>query len=213
MKKRLLTAVNQSLLNCPTCNLLSYSQSGENTQHMNCPRCGKNLHSRRPNSISRTWALLITAVVLYIPANIFPIMTVTQLGKSEADTILTGVKSLIEADMWSLAALIFFASIIVPILKVIMLLFLLISVQFHSNWRPKERTALYRITESVGRWSMIDIFVLSILVALVRLGNIATIEPGIGATSFAAVVVATMLAAMAFDPRLIWDAADPANNA
>jgi paraquat-inducible protein A len=140
-------------------------------------------------------------------------MTVTQLGKSEADTILTGVKSLIEADMWSLAALVFFASIIVPILKVIMLLFLLISVQFHSNWRTKERTALYRITESVGRWSMIDIFVLSILVALVRLGNIATIEPGIGATSFAAVVVATMLAAMAFDPRLIWDAADPANNA
>jgi len=212
MRKSLLTAANQSLLNCHTCNLLSYSQAGKNTQHMICPRCGTSLHSRKPNSISRTWALLITAVALYIPANIFPIMTVTQLGKSEADTILTGVKSLIELGMWSLAALVFFASIIVPVLKVIMLLFLLISVQFRSNWRPKERTALYRITDSVGRWSMIDIFVLSILVALVRLGNIATIEPGIGATSFAAVVVATMLASMAFDPRLIWDAAEQAHN-
>jgi len=205
MKKSSLTAINHSLLNCQTCDMLSYSRTGLNSHHILCPRCGTKLHSRKPNSISRAWAFLTTAIVLYVPANIFPIMTVTQLGKSEADTILTGVKSLFEAGMWSVAVLVFFASIIVPVIKIIMLLFLLVSVHFRSKYRPKERTALYRITESVGRWSMIDIFVLSILVALVRLGNIATIEPGIGATSFAAVVVATMLAAMAFDPRLIWD--------
>jgi paraquat-inducible protein A len=143
---------------------------------------------------------------LYIPANVYPVMTVISFGKGDPDTIWSGVQSLLASGMWPLAVLVFFASIIVPIIKLVGLTFLLVSVHYHWHWRPKQRTMLYRITEAVGRWSMIDIFMISILVALVRLEAIATIEPGAGATSFAAVVVLTMFAAMSFDPRLIWDA-------
>jgi paraquat-inducible protein A len=142
---------------------------------------------------------------LYVPANLLPVMTVTSFGKGEPDTILSGVKVLIEAGMWPIALLVFFASITVPVLKLLGLSFLLISVQRRSAWRPRDRTFLYRIIESVGRWSMVDIFMISILVALVDLGSIATIQPGPGAIAFAAVVIITMIASMAFEPRLIWD--------
>jgi paraquat-inducible protein A len=147
----------------------------------------------------------VAAYILYIPANVYPVMTVISFGKGEPDTILSGVQSLIVAGWWPLAVLVFFASIIVPLIKLFGLTYLLASVQYKWKWRPKQRTRLYRITEAVGRWSMIDIFMISILVALVRLEAIATVEPGAGATSFAAVVVLTMFAAMSFDPRLIWD--------
>lgn len=149
---------------------------------------------------------MITAVILYVPANLLPVMTVTSFGKGEPDTILSGVKVLIHMGMWPIALLIFFASITVPVLKLIGLTFLLVSVQWRSTWRQRDRAVLYRIVEAVGRWSMVDIFVIAILVALVNLGSIATIEPGAGAVSFAAVVVTTMFAATSFDPRLIWDA-------
>jgi len=170
-----------------------------------CSRCEAHVHLRKPNSISRTWALLIAAYILYIPANLLPVMTVISFGKGEADTILSGVKELIHAGMVPIALLVFFASITVPVLKLLTLTFLLLSVQYKSQWRPRERTKLYRITELVGRWSMIDIFMISILIALVKLQAVATIEPGPGAISFAAVVIITMFAAMSFDPRLIWD--------
>ena len=133
-------------------------------------------------------------------------MTVIMSGRGEPDTIFSGVKSLVLGGMWPLALLIFFASITVPVLKLLALTYLLLSVQFKSHWRPRERTILYRITECVGRWSMIDIFVIAILVALVKLGALATIEAGAGAVAFGGVVVITMFAAMNFDPRLIWDA-------
>ena len=171
-----------------------------------CPRCGASLHYRKPNSISRTWALIWAAIILYIPANVYPVMTVISFGKGSPDTILSGVKALAEHGMWPLALLVFFASITVPMAKLIGMIYLLLSVQRKSHWRPKDRTVLYRVTEVIGRWSMIDIFMISILVALVKLQAIATIEPGPGAISFAAVVVLTMFAAMSFDPRLIWDA-------
>jgi paraquat-inducible protein A len=133
-------------------------------------------------------------------------MTVTMTGKGEPDTIISGVKALALEGMWPLALLVFFASITVPVLKLLVLTYLLLSVQFRSHWRPRERTMLYRITESVGRWSMIDIFVIAILVALVKLDALATIEAGAGAVAFGGVVVITMFAAMSFDPRFIWDA-------
>jgi len=147
----------------------------------------------------------MAAIVFYIPANTYPIMTVIMFGSGSPDTILSGVVHLAQAGEWPIALLVFFASIFVPILKILVLAFLLLSVQFKWRWRPKERTVLYRITETVGRWSMIDIFMISILVGLVKLGQIATIEAGPGATAFALVVVLTMFAAMCFDPRLIWD--------
>ncbi len=166
---------------------------------------GGALHLRKINSVARCWALLIGALLCYIPANILPVMTVISFGEGEPDTIMSGVQAFINSGMYPLAALVFFASIFVPVLKILLLFYLLMSVQFKSLWRPRERTVMYRITESVGRWSMVDIFMISILAALVKLGSIATIEPGAGAVFFSAVVIMTMFAAMAFDPRLLWD--------
>jgi paraquat-inducible protein A len=192
-----------SLVSCHACDqVCRLARSG----HGHCPRCGAALHRRKPHSLARTWALLIAACILYIPANLLPVMTVTSFGRGEPDTILSGVKVLIAAGMWPVALLVFFASITVPVLKIVALIFLLISVQRGSRWRPRDRTVLYRVVESVGRWSMVDIFMISILVALVNLGAIASIVPGPGAIAFASVVVLTMIAAMTFDPRLIWDA-------
>lgn len=175
--------------------------------HARCARCGAKLHFRKRNSITRSWALAITALILYIPANVFPVMTVISFGNGAPDTIVSGIKELFHAGMWPLALLVFFASITVPMLKLVGLMFLLITTQRRVRWRLRDRTLLYRIVEAIGRWSMIDIFMISILAGLVRLGSIATIEPGIGAVSFAAVVIITMIAAETFDPRLMWDAA------
>lgn len=201
-----MTADQVSLISCTTCQLVSRNRRVSVKTHAICPRCGAQLSHRKPNSLARTWALIIAAYILYIPANVYPIMTVISFGKGDPDTILSGVQSLLASGMWPLAVLVFFASIIVPLIKLFGLTLLLMSVQYRWHWRPKQRTILYRITEAVGRWSMIDIFMISILVALVRLEAIATIEPGTAATSFAAVVVLTMFASMSFDPRLIWDA-------
>jgi paraquat-inducible protein A len=193
----------EPLLLCEACSLVA-PVVGHGSA---CPRCGARRHFRKPDSITRAWALMITAIVLYIPANVYPVMTVISFGSGSPDTILSGVKELALAGMWPLALLVFFASITVPVLKIVGLAILLITTQRRSHWRLRDRTVLYRIVESVGRWSMIDVFMISILVGLVRLGAIATIEPGIGAIAFAAVVITTMIAATCFDPRLMWDAA------
>lgn len=170
-----------------------------------CPRCGTLLFSRKPKSIARTWALVIAALVFYIPANVLPITHTTGLGTTQSDTILSGVIYFIHSGSWPVAMIIFIASVFVPLLKLIILIVLLISVQRRWQWRPVDRTRLYRMTEVIGRWSMLDIFVVTILVALVHLGALANIEAGAGAVYFGAVVVVTMFAAEAFDPRLIWD--------
>jgi paraquat-inducible protein A len=191
------------LVRCGCCSLVGGSDRGRPV----CRRCGSSLHGRKPDSIQRSWALVTAAAILYVPANYFPVMTVVTFGSGEPDTIISGVRHLIASGMWPLALLVFFASITVPVLKLLSLVGLLIATQRRSRWRMRERTLLYRIVETIGRWSMIDIFMLSILVALVRLGSIASIEPGAGALAFAAVVVITMIAATAFDPRLMWDSA------
>lgn len=190
---------------CQGCDLLVRTPRGHAARRAHCPRCGGTVRSRKVNSIARTWALLLTSIILYIPANILPVMTVTSLGQREASTIIGGAIHLLQHGMWPLALVVFVASVLVPVLKLCVLCFLLISVQLRSSWRPLDRTRLYRITEIVGRWSMVDIYVVAILVALVQLGSLATIEAGTGAVFFGAVVVATMLAAESFDPRLIWD--------
>ena len=188
-------------LNCHTCGLLSEEQRYE----QRCLRCATPLHHRKHNSIEATWALLLAAVVLLIPANLYPVMTVIRFGQGEPSTILSGIAHLIESGMWGLAMIVFVASIVVPVLKLFVLSFLLISVQTKSLWRPRDRTVLYRITEVIGAWSMVDIFLVGLLSALVSLDALSTIRPGIGATFFAGVVVATMFAAHQFDSRLIWD--------
>jgi paraquat-inducible protein A len=206
MKAIPFTARNASQISCHSCHLLcriNFSKVGES---LVCPRCGSTLHQRKPNSLKRTWALVLAAVIFYIPANLLPVTVVISFGKAQADTIMSGVIYFVATGMWPIALVIFVASILVPMLKLSILIFLLISVRRKSTWRPKDRTRLYRITEAVGRWSMVDIYVVTILVALVNLGNLATIKAGPGAGFFAAVVVITILAAMSFDPRLIWDA-------
>lgn len=177
--------------------------------HWHCPRCTEVLHRRKPRSIQRTWALLLAAIVFYIPANLLPIMTVTSLGRTQSDTIFSGVVFLLEHGMWPLAAVVFIASVFVPLLKLLILVLLLVSVHWRWLGRPRDRTRLYRIIELIGRWSMVDIYVVTILVALVRLGNLASVQAESGAIFFCAVVILTMLAAMSFDPRLIWDALEP----
>ncbi len=195
------------ILNCSMCGLVCY-RADEGAETLNvCPRCSTVISRRKTNSLERSLAFLLAALVLYIPANYLPIMTVTELGRSQSDTIISGVIFLFESDQWVLALLIFFASVVVPILKCMTLGFLLFTVYFKSRWRPKDRTRLYRLTEKIGRWSMVDIYVVTMLVALVQLGAVARIEAELGAVFFGAVVVLTMLSANAFDPRLIWDRA------
>ncbi len=207
MKKDVPTARKAGLIGCPVCHLLSPTEpAGVGSRTPKCPRCGATLHSRKPDSIARTWALVIAACIFYIPANLLPMTTVITLGQAQSDTIMSGVIYFVQSGSWPIALIIFIASIFVPLLKLLVLCYLLISVQRRSGFRPSDRTRLYLITEAVGRWSMLDIFVVTILVALVNLGGLASIEAGPAALHFAAVVVITMFAAMSFDPRLIWDA-------
>ncbi len=194
------THPNRWRIGCDTCGLVSRSAPG-----VRCSRCGFRLHERKPGSIQRTWAFAIAAVVLYIPANIYPVLTVVRLGAGDPSTILGGVQELAEIGMWPLAALVFFASVAVPVLKLVGLGILLISTHTGTGWALHDRTVLYRIVDAIGRWSMIDIFMESILVALVQFGQLASVYPGPGAVAFAAVVILTMLAAHSFDPRLMWD--------
>jgi paraquat-inducible protein A len=201
------------ILSCTACELVVPIRAAAVAHgRPRCPRCGDPLHRRKPDSVQRTWALVIAAIICYVPANTLPIMSVTSLGQTQSDTIMSGVVFLLHHGMWPLAVIVFVASVFVPLLKIIILIFLLISLQLRSTWRPRDRTRLYRITEAVGRWSMVDIYVVTILVALVRLGNLASIEAGPGAVFFAAVVVITIFAAMSFDPRLIWDTWEQEND-
>jgi paraquat-inducible protein A len=198
-----LTAARAGLLACHACGLLNRPPAGGGEAA--CARCGARLHRRKPDSIARSWALLLAACILYVPANVLPVMETGSLFGAQSDTIMSGVIYLWVSGSWPLAALIFFASVMVPLAKILALMFLLVSVQLRWRWAPRQRTQLYRAVEFVGRWSMIDIFVVAILAALVQFDALATIRAGSGAIAFGAVVVLTMFAAEAFDPRLIWD--------
>ncbi|WP_419662506.1 paraquat-inducible protein A [Desulfosarcina variabilis] len=200
------TAAHAGLLSCHSCSMVIHSRSPQDDGAARCPRCGARLHLRKPHSIHRTWALVIAAIIFYFPANLLPITVTTYLGSAQRDTIISGVLYFMHTGSWGIALIIFVASIVVPIAKLAILCGLLLSVQRQSHWRLKERSQLYRIIEVVGRWSMLDVFVVTVMVALVRLGYLSTIEAGPGVIYFAAVVVITMIAAMTFDPRLMWDA-------
>jgi len=206
MSTQVFTARRMGWVSCSVCHLLSSAAPHEDrVEVFRCPRCGARLYSRKPDSVARTWALVLAACIFYIPANVLPMTTVVALGKVQSDTIMSGVIYFIQSGSWPIALIIFVASVFVPLLKLLILAFLLISVQRRSRLRPIDRTRLYLLTEAVGRWSMLDVFVVTILVAMVNLGALATIQAGPAALYFAAVVVLTMFAAMSFDPRLIWD--------
>lgn len=195
-------ARDAGLASCHTCGLVQKLPQG---QEAHCPRCGSVVHLRKWNSVQLSSALLVTAIIAYLPANLYPVMTVVSLGSSQSDTIMSGVIYLLLHGDWPLALIVFVASVLVPLLKIVALSYLLFSVRRKSPFRKAERTRLYRVVELVGRWSMVDIFVVALLAALVQVGELATIVPGVGAIAFTSVVVLTMFAAMSFDPRLIWD--------
>jgi len=196
-------AIDAGILVCNECHELNRQDTESDSQ--TCTRCGAIVHARRPNSILRTWALLITASILYIPANLLPIMTVSTLGQGSGDTIMSGVITLLKHGMVPIAAVVFIASILVPTFKLVGIGLLLYSVQRRQPLSARQRILMYRFIEFIGRWSMLDIFVIAILVAVVNFGRIASVEANLGAVAFATVVILTMFAALTFDPRLIWD--------
>lgn len=200
------TAAREGLLLCKACYLLSHEPAG--IEHPACPRCGASLYPRQPASYTRCWAFLIAAALLYIPANLLPVLETGSLFEYQSDTILSGVLHLWHTGSWLLALVVFVASIVIPAAKLVSLTFLVASAQRRSTWRPEQRARLYRATHYIGRWSMVDIFVGATLVALVQFKAFASIVPGPGAVFFAAVVIFTMSASMSFDPRLTWDAID-----
>lgn len=196
-------AIDAGILICSECHQLNRQQLNAHKQA--CSRCGAAIHARRPNSVLRTWALLLTAAILYIPANLLPIMTVSSLGNGSPDTIMSGVLTLVHHGMYPIAGVVFVASILVPTFKLVGIGLLLFSVQRHQPLSARQRILMYRFIEFIGRWSMLDIFVIAILVAVVNFGRIASVSANLGAVAFASVVILTMLAAVTFDPRLIWD--------
>lgn len=209
MSARAITAADAGLLACLSCELVSHPPSGSDAA---CPRCGRRLHSRKPATLTRTWTFLVSAMVLYLPANILPIMETQSIFGSQSDTILSGVVYLWSTGSWPFAIIVFVASITVPLIKMLSLLTVLIAVHRGVRRHCGDLARLYRLLEVIGRWSMLDVYVVAILVTLVHVQLLATVTPGKGAVAFGAVVVLTMLATMSFDPRLIWDSARAENH-
>jgi len=192
-------AIDLGLAGCHACGKVSPEAAGK------CPRCGGHLHIRKPQSVRRTIAFLIAAVALYVPANVLPIMIISEIGGTTAATILGGLMDFWRAGSYPIAIIIFTASIFIPIIKIVALAWLCAAATGKVNPSPKVLGRIYWITELMGRWSMVDIFVVAILVAIVQLGSFMTVLPAPGAVAFGGVVVLTMFAAMSFDPRLLWD--------
>ena len=203
---------HELLYDCSVCNAMV----GESIVDIEggCPRCQSKMYKRIPQSIQKTSALIIAAIILYVPANIYPIMLYEELGINYDSTIVGGVVELAENGLWVIALVVFGASVIVPIAKLVMLIYLVWSVHVKMKTGAKHRAILHRLTEIIGRWSMVDVFVVTLLTAVVQFGFLGVVEPGAALLPFAAVVVLTMIAAETFDPRLIWDdygGDDPSN--
>lgn len=208
-------AIDIGLISCRVCGLVCRNVADDKEldgdgvdDAMACPRCGSALRRRKNASLARTWALLIAGVLLYIPANVLPIMRTASLNDIDDNTIISGVVELWKKGSPSLAVIVFGASIVVPMLKFSVLALLAASSQRHSRWAPTQRAKLYRLVELVGYWSMLDVFVVSLLTGLVRFNVLSRVEPLPGVIFFGLTVVLTMFASMSFDPRLIWDGRD-----
>jgi paraquat-inducible protein A len=194
--------VDLGLAACETCELVVHAADPLVGL---CPRCGEPVRSRKNNARTRTWAFLSSAAILYIPANTLVMMRSEQFPSHREDTISSGIAFLWSEGSWSLAMLVFTASIVIPLVKIVALGVLLVTTGQHSTWNPHGRTLLYRVLEVAGHWSMLDVFVVALLAAVVQLGRFAKVEPGPAVLPFAGVVILTMLASSSFDPRAIWD--------
>ena len=199
-------AIEQGLVSCHLCHqVVALPKTLPQSGLLHCPRCYEPLHPRKPHSIQYTWALVIASIIFYIPANLFPMMEVHGISGTHADTILSGVLYFLETGSYLIASVIFIASIVVPITKLAILIYLLLSVQRNSPIAKRTRKRLYILTEIIGKWSMVDVYVVAMMIALVHFGGLTEIRAGTGVTYFLLVVLLTMLAAMHFDPKLIWD--------
>lgn len=200
---RIRSAREMGLVACRDCGLVCRNVA--TLAPLACPRCGARLRPRIRDSLARTWALLIAAMILYIPANVLPIMRTGTLFETQDNTIVSGIFELWRNGSQDLAVIVFVASVLVPMLKFAALVMLLVSVHQRSAWASRHRARLYRVIEHIGYWSMLDVFVVTLLVALVHFRPLTSVEPRPGVIFFGLVVVLTMLASMSFDPRLIWD--------
>jgi len=203
MSGRFPRGVDHGLAGCHICGKVSPVASGC------CPRCGTVIHVRKPNSIQRTIALMVAAAALYVPAMTLPVMTLQELGDVEPTTIVEGMVDFWNTGDYPIALVIFTASILIPLLKIVALAWLCAAALGRVHPSPRMLAKVYWLTELLGRWSMIDIFVVGILVALVQIGTYMSVTPEPGALAFGAVVILTMFAATSFDPRLLWDRIDP----
>ncbi|MEZ5538652.1 MAG: paraquat-inducible protein A [Pseudomonadales bacterium] len=202
------TAASRGLALCKSCHRL---QPCPARGYVRCTRCGEMVFVRKPYSLALSGFFLALALLLLIPANMLPIMNILLFNRGEPSTIIGGVALLWHHEMYAIAAIVFVASFVVPLGKAISIIVLLLSVYFRWPMNTHRRIAVYRIVEFLGRWSMLDIFVVAVMVGLVQLGQTAAVVPGMGATAFGAAVIFTMLSSMSFDPRLIWDAAEQAH--
>ena len=197
------TGLREGLVSCEACGLLSRPAGAEEPGE--CPRCGEELEFRRRDAIHRTWALVIAAAICYLPANILPVMRTTTLTSEVPDTIISGVVYLYTSGSWYLALILLIASVMIPLAKLAALVYLLVTVRRGSDRNNRERARLYRVLEIIGRWSMVDVFVATFVVALIQLRPLMSVAPEPGVLFFSAVVILTIFAAESFDPRLIWD--------
>lgn len=195
---------------CRSCDLSVESADLEPGTKAVCPRCGSKVSERKSNSLQRTAALSFAALVLYVPANIYPILRMQLYGAYSESTVWDGCVRLFQDGMWFIAIIVFLASILIPLLKLLGLFFL-VTTAGSTRWQ-RERTRVYQLIDVIGPWAMLDVFLLAVLVAVVKLEQLATILPGPGIVAFASVVILTILASQSFDPRLIWDAGKPSED-
>lgn len=202
------TGTEQALQVCSVCG--NYSE--HNTDAIQCPTCHQKISLRTTHSLQKTWALLITALIFIIPANVYPITYLLKNNIRYPDTILSGIISLLESDMFGIALIVFVASIVVPVLKIVALIFITLSVQLHWKFSAKKQLLIFTFVDWVGRWSILDLFVISIMVSVFDKGHLLSVYPGVAATCFTIVVISTLFAANSFDTRLIWDSQDHQHN-
>lgn len=202
---------DEPIIACETCGLVQRVEGLRPETAAECCRCGSTITRRKVNSVGRTAAFSLAALVLYVPANLYPILRLENYGMYSENTVWDGCVKLFEQDQWPVAVIVFLASILIPLFKLLGLFFLVTTTGVNSPRRQVERTWVYRIVKVVGPWAMLDVFLLAILVALVKLDQIATVLPGPGLMAFAAVVVLTIFASASFDPKLIWEGTEEAS--
>ncbi len=200
----------ETILACETCSLVQNVSELEPGTIAECCRCGSTIAARKTNSIGRTAAFSLAALILYIPANLYPILRMDYYGAYSESTVWDGCVNLFKDGQWLVAGIVFFASILIPLWKLVGLFFLVITTKLKSTRARRRRVWIYKIIRVTGPWAMLDVFLLSVLVALVKLQQIATILPGRGLLAFTAMVVLTILASSSFDPKLMWDEKDQA---